>query len=152
MFELWGHQGGETAALQLIMYSRPNVSQLPYTLPVPFHSHQEFSKVWKTEHVVALVSSSALHILCRLTLLLLHGGEILKGEGAHRRPPEGVGLHDGLQPRPAGWNKARRTSISQQGYWHRKKVLWVCQWPPKGHLDNCEFFQQAFLCRCWLLQ
>lgn len=31
------------------------------------------------------------------TLLFLHVGEVFKREGPHRRSPEGVGLHDGLQ-------------------------------------------------------
>lgn len=31
------------------------------------------------------------------TLLLLHGGEIFKGERAHRGSPEGIRLHDGFQ-------------------------------------------------------
>lgn len=46
---------------------------------------------------------SSLHVLCMLTLLLLHGSEVFKGESAHGGPPEGVGLHNGLQPRPVQW-------------------------------------------------
>ena len=33
------------------------------------------------------------------TLLLLHGGEIFKGECAHRGSPECISLHDGFQSR-----------------------------------------------------
>lgn len=41
------------------------------------------------------------------TLLLLHGGEILKGKCAHRRSPESVSFHDGFKS-SSGEGKVRK--------------------------------------------
>lgn len=43
------------------------------------------------------------------TLLLLHGGEILKGERAHGGSPERVSLHDGFQSGSAEREASNRT-------------------------------------------
>lgn len=43
------------------------------------------------------------------TLLLLHGGEILKGERAHGGSPECVSLHDGFQSGSAEREASNRT-------------------------------------------
>lgn len=44
-----------------------------------------------------------------LTLLLLHGGEVLKGERANRGSPERISLHDGFQAGSAERKARNRT-------------------------------------------
>lgn len=98
---------------------------------------------------------SFLPSLCSLTLLLLHGSEIFKGESAHGGPPKGVGLHDGLQPRPVQrkekkeWirmSPAGDTGTEERRLW---PCLAGCQRPLKGHLGICEFLKWVFPHRCW---
>lgn len=71
------------------------------------------------------------------TLLFLHVGEVFKREGPHRRSPEGIGLHDGLQAssdkenktdavlqsaaRDACWPDDMNTQRQSRGRWK-----WLC--------------------------
>lgn len=48
------------------------------------------------------------------TLLLLHGGEILKGERAHGGSPERVSLHDGFQSGSAEREASNSTCTQSQ--------------------------------------
>lgn len=77
-----------------------------------FHSSQGLKKVSDMpilaagrteEHTFLCPFYSSFHALFSLTLLLLHGSEVFKGESAHGRPPEGIGLHNGFQPCPVQW-------------------------------------------------
>ena len=60
-----------------------------------------------------------------VTLLLLHGGEILKGERAHGGSPERVSLHDGFQ---SGSEKRKPTKEVVNRAKKRTDFLKILQW------------------------